>query len=332
VDLTPLSGFDPILVNDWFCCSTTSPDGRFLAGLTGGNIENEIRLIDLADWEELHAWTEARFDGIVELNEFGTLFFTTSGPTFRQLTPGSSESQVLASLHLGMGIWGSGNGGEGRYVFFGTRTPASQDALLNIVDTNTGRADAEVREIDLPGVHIGPVEPETALPWSDYFYSEPSFNVDPVHGRGLVVHGDADVVSSVDLMTGEVTDHTFTGGSVAPASIGVQRSSTISPDGGFLYVSTRGVNLIGDEADWTVTTIPSGVVKIDTTSWETVAATDEPITDDLHLSPDGNRIIASGYITEENDAGVHKGESTGTFILDATNLSTVAHYLDNQFN
>ena len=88
----------------------------------------------------------------------------------------------------------------------------------------------------------------------------------------------------------------------------------MSPDGRSLYVSNTDVTLVEDDDDWSVTTTPAGVVAIDTTTWQMLARTEAPISD-IRLSPSGDRLVASGYKTEEG-AAVSQTNSSGLFVLD----------------
>ncbi len=63
----------------------------------------------------------------------------------------------------------------------------------------------------MPGVVIGQVDPVSQGPWAGYLYTSPSFTWDPRGARLLVVHGDEDVISEVDIETGEVIEHPVAG-------------------------------------------------------------------------------------------------------------------------
>ena len=92
----------------------------------------------------------------------------------------------------------------------------------------------------------------------------------------------------------------------------------VSPDGRFLYVASRDVELIEDDDNWLVNTIPAGVATIDTTTWQVVARTEEPISD-IYISQVG-RLLGSGYTTEESES-VYVSESTGLYMLDRSSLA-----------
>ena len=185
------------------------------------------------------------------------------------------------------------------------------------------RALAKSPSSTCPRCSIGQVDPISQGPWAGYLYTSPSVTWDPSGPRALVVHGDEDVVSEVDLGSGVVTEHTFPGFGV-DESTGSRRWSVISPDGTVLYVTNSEVTLIEDDDDWSVTTTPAGVVAVDTSTWEVVARTDAPISE-IHLSPDGDRLLASGYETEEGESVSHFNQS-GLFVLDPTNLELVTHH------
>ena len=72
-------------------------------------------------------------------------------------------------------------------------------ALVVTVDITSG----EVTEIDLPKVHVGPVEPVSQDPWASYLYNSPSFTVDRAGQRVLVAHANESFITEVDLSTGQ---------------------------------------------------------------------------------------------------------------------------------
>ena len=319
--LEPLEGFEPIPMGEWLFGHKPSPDGRyFAAAITKHDGSVEIRLVDVEEWQEVAAWPEFS-DSEIQVTEDGTLHFIR-GQQLRRLTSADSASQVVADLPPGFSNWaGPEPSGDGQLHFVGSRPPGADGAeepFVSSVDLTTG----EVREIQLPDVRIGPVEPISQGAWAGYLYISPSFSWDRGANRLLAVHGDEDVVSEIDLRSGVVTEHGFLGFGADP-STGTRRWSALSPDGRSLYVSNTDVTLVEDDDDWSVTTTPAGVVAIDTTTWQVLARTEAPISD-IHLSPSGDRLVASGYETEEG-AAVSQTNSSGLFVLDAVDLSTLAH-------
>jgi hypothetical protein len=171
-------------------------------------------------------------------------------------------------------------------------------------------------------VQIGSVDPVSQGPWAPYLYTSPSFTWDPVGGRLLITHADEDVISEVDVTTGDVVEHPAAG--TTDLGSGARRWSVLSPDGRYLYVATRSVELIEDDDDWKVITRPAGIKTLDTTTWDMVVRTDEPVSD-IWVSPNGESLIAAGYTTEESET-VYLSESTGLYLLDAINLDVRVHY------
>jgi hypothetical protein len=146
--------------------------------------------------------------------------------------------------------------------------------------------------------------------------------LDPVGGRLGLGHGDEAVVSVVNLETGEVIEHPVAG--TVDLGSGARRTSVLSPDGRTLFVATQSVELIEDDDDWRVITRPAGVKAIDTTTWDMVVRTDEPVSN-IWVAPNGEALIASGYSTSESES-VYVEESTGLYLLDPSDLSVRVHY------
>lgn len=324
VSLQPVSAFEPIPMGDWFCCGRTSSDGRWLAGLAGDDAgPNKIRLVDVTGWSEVATWNEY-FDSIIYVNALGTVFFTRAQGSgeVRQLAIDSGLSEPVADLRDGFSSWGDGVTEDGRFVLFGRQTANSEHFMMIVVDMETGLARAEVSEIEVPGVTTVEVDPVSQGLWAHYLQAAPSFSMDPAGGRAFVVHGEEDLVTAVDLDTGESTEHRLAG--TTDLGSGVRRWSAVGGDGRYLYLATRSVELIEDDDDWSVRTSPAGVAKIDTTTWEMMARTDEPISD-IYVSPDGDRLVGSGYTTEESES-VYVSQSTGLFVLDTADLTVLSHY------
>jgi hypothetical protein len=315
----PLPGFEPIPMGDYFWGHRPSPSGGYFAVTVSHDAGlNEIRLIDVQEWQQVASWAEYA-DSEIQVSDAATLYFLR-GEQVRRLSPGDTNSQIVADLPSGFSTWsGPEPSLDGRFSFVGTRSLGStEEAFIILVDPNSG----EVTQIELPEVLVGPVDPISQGPWAGYLYNSPSFSWDRGANRLLAVHANEDVVSEVDLGSGVVTEHSLLGLGVDP-STGTRRWSTLDPEGTVLYVSNTDVTLIEDDDDWSVKTSPAGVVAIDTNTWDVTARTDAPISD-MHLSPGGDRLLASGYETEEG-AFVSRANSSGLFLLDAAALSIVAH-------
>jgi hypothetical protein len=157
-----------------------------------------------------------------------------------------------------------------------------------------------------------------------------------------VVHADVDIVTEVDLATGGTVEHSYG----AEASLVVRlfawlappanakggygetrRSAVLSEDGSTLFVATSIGDIEMSDDDWSVTTVPSGIVAIDTGSWEVIDRLDAPISD-IALSPDGARMIGYGGEMREspNDSGY---ESRGYYVIDPQDLEVVSRHGTN---
>jgi hypothetical protein len=323
-----MTAFEPIPMGDYIWDSKVSPDGRYLAATVYQDSgSTEMRLIDLQTWLPVASWQEAA-DSIVHINESGTVYFISQqvpySPAFRIVRADATESTVMASLPPDYGLWGAERATDEFFVLFGTKPaePGSEDPDQVFVMTIDIASAGVLTEIPIPGVQIGSVDPVSQGPWASYLYTSPSFTWDPVGGRLLIAHGDEDVVSEVDVATGEVVEHPVSG-TTDPGS-GSRRISALSPDGRLLYVATQSVELIEDDDDWKVITRPAGIKILDTETWEVVGRSDEPVSD-FWVSPNGEGLIAAGYSTEESES-VNLYESTGLYLLDQDDLSVRVHY------
>jgi DNA-binding beta-propeller fold protein YncE len=325
VSLQPVAAFEPIPMGDGLCCGAVSPDGGyFIAQIwhDGGATGDELRLVDTTSWAQVATWSGAPTSAM-RLTDEGSLYYLSHGARLQLHTQSLSEptARVVADLPPEFNSWYEDELLDGQFVSFGTRPNAStgeEDALIVTIDIASG----SVTEIPLPEVTVGQVDPVSQGPWASYLYTSPSVTWDSAGSRAFVVHGDEDIVSEVDVRTGQIVQHPVAG--TAEIGSGTRRSSALSPDGNRLYVATRTVELIEDDDDWMVVTRPAGVQAVDTTSWDMVLRTDEPVSD-IWVSPSGEGIIAAGYSTEESET-VYLEESTGLYLLDAGDLSVRVHY------
>jgi len=322
VSLDPLSAFEPIPMGDWLWEPKTSPDGRFLAAAVGDDVaENQLRLVDLQSWLPAMSW--ATFpDLIIHVDDAGTVYFISyyERPQLHFSVLDGTGSTLIADLPEGMSVWGADMIGA-QIVLFGTRIPSAEGGELAMVAT-VDVTNRKVTEIALPEVHVGPVEPVSQGPWASYLYNSPSFTLDRAGNRVLVAHANESSVTEVDLATGQAMQHDLADATATPDT-GTRRWGAVSPDGRFLYVASRDVELIEDDDNWSVKTIPAGVATLDTSSWQVVATTDAEISD-IYISPAGDRLVGSGYTTEESGS-VSVSDSTGLFMLDPTDLTVLNH-------
>jgi hypothetical protein len=327
VSLEPITAFEPIPMGDTLWGQVTSPDGRYLAATVdaSGNGVPEMRLVDLQSWVSVMSWPGSG-DYMFHINEVGSIFYVTYGATaeFRFAATDSTGSTLLAALPANYGVWGAESVTDDLFLLYGTKPaePVSEGQEQVFVATvQLDEAGPVLTEMSMPGVVVGQVDPVSQGPWAGYLYTSPSFSWDPVGARLLVAHGDEDVISEVNIETGEIVEHPVAG--TVDLQSGTRRMSALSPDARFLHVATRTVELIEDDDDWMVITGPAGVKTIDTTTWEMVVRTDEPISD-IWVSPSG-AMLGSGYMTEESES-VSVSESTGLYLLDPSDLSVRVHY------
>jgi hypothetical protein len=317
VSLEPMSAFEPIPMGDWMYGSVVSDDGRYLAATVNHDEgTTELRLVDLQSW--LPVVSRAGSDAFVfDVDESGSVSYVTyqSPPQVRIASADGTETTV-ASLPLDFSVWGAA-AAEWGMVLWGTK-PAEDGSEQVFILT----VDAAVTEIPVPEVQVGSVDPVSQGPWAPYLYTSPAFTWDPVNDRLLIVHGHEEVVSEVDVSTGEIVEHPVA--ETTDLGSGARRSSVLSADGQLLYLSTRSVELIEDDVDWSVITQPAGMKIIDTTTWDIVAQSTEPVTD-FWVSPSGQGLMAAGYTTEESET-VYLSQSTGMYLLDSSDLSVRVHY------
>jgi hypothetical protein len=103
------------------------------------------------------------------------------------------------------------------------------------------------------------------------------------------------------------------------------RSAQLSPDGRRLYVATRvGEAVVESEDDWYLGTRSTGLEVIDTETWARIDRLDAPI-GEVHLSPDGKRLIGWGF-AQEDRFSTTTFESHGVFVIDATSMEVLAHH------
>ena len=321
--LEALPGFEPIAMSDWVW-GQPSNDGTYFAATVGDDDGfTELRLINILDWELEGSWRGSPESELLVTDD-GTIYFIGLG-RLQRVRAGDSGSETIAPLPVGFYTWGMGRVIGGDLVTFGSRVTTDQTEHASIVSIEL--TNGMITEIELPEVRIGQVDPESEEPWSGFMYITPSLVWDEANARALVVHGDEDVVSEIDLTSGNVTEHTLdSGGGTSDLSTPIlQRSTALSPDGKHLYVSSRRIEGVEVEGDtWTVRTASVGVISIDTTIWQVGSRIDEPIAD-IHISPAGDRILAWGFSTEEGDTN-YLTESTGLFVLDSASLEVLAHY------
>jgi hypothetical protein len=234
-------------------------------------------------------------------------------------------------------LWGE------RIVLAGQRLePLEGQNSLSIVtvDLETGTT----RETVLPEVRLGPAESvDLGDGRNGIIDSWPALVWDEGNDRILVVHATDDLVTEFDLGSSEVIDHRF-GPTIddVPAQVTLdqmngadlwsitRRTAALGPGGGVIYAA----GVVGEFVERDDSTIsitePSGLMAIDTGSWEIVDRLDAPISD-VFISPDGNRLIATGN-RDESTASNYVSESSGLYVIDPMGLEVVVHHTPDRAN
>jgi hypothetical protein len=339
ITLEAVAGVEPIPMGDW-AWGTSSENGSWLAMTVGydDQTSQELRLIDVEKWVVANSWLPS-IDNPLHVADDGTIYVVNGVvPTsnLSRLLPGEISPQLVADLpdHLS---WHELHIDGDRALIFGLHSPNdddSGDGTLVTVELTTGLTD----EIPLPGVEIGglgyldlPQNGETP------FFAFPAVVWDDDRSRVLVVNVNRDVVTEVNVVTGEVIDHEF-GTDVLDStptvehafSNGVRSAALGRPNGRVLYVASgvQTFELIDDYL--TMRFDPLGIEAIDTETWEVMDRVDAPITD-ISLSSDGNRLLATGQSYEDIPPS-QLSQSSGFYVIDAVDLSVIAHHGDEEPN
>jgi DNA-binding beta-propeller fold protein YncE len=319
--LQPRPGYDPIPMGDWMW-GRPSPAGGYLAALVESSRgTSEVRLVDLAKWQVEGSWAQSPESGVLVTDD-GTVYLAGSGQ-FQRLRLGDSLPEEVARLPSGFQPQTISPIFDGAFAIFGTRFQTAESASIVAIDVTTGM----MNEIELPETRVGPRNPDSLEPGDPYISPFPVW--DTAGNRALVLHGDEDVVSEIDLSTGVVTRQNFGVGDLPiDATQLFQRSGSISPDGRILYVSGQKVTTVADGGDSLITSESAGVIAVDTATWQVRSQTVEPI-GQVMVSPRGDRILGWGVSIVEGDiAG--EAESTGLFVLDAPSLTVLSRHRPNE--
>ena len=339
--LESLPGFTPIPAGDYFWGSVSN-NGRWLAGYASnedGGV-TEVRLLDVTNWEVVASWQTVG-SGELHVTDEGVVFYAQGGPSWpmlKRMRPGAKD-EVASELPEGFSPLTPIHQHGPLIAVIGTTGDwglTSQEPMIATVDLSSG----EVSAIELPQVTYGPIEEiDIGEEWSPWIGAYPAVVWD--RERALIVHADRDVITEVDLIGGQVTDHRFGPEASAlgrlftwlasPAQAGGMpiadstRSAVLSPDGRRLYVATRvGEAVVASEDDWYLGTRSTGLQVIDTEAWSRIDRLDAPI-GEVHLSPDGKRLIGWGF-TQEDRLSTTTFESHGVFVIDTTSLEVLAHH------
>lgn len=301
--MQPLPGTDPIYTGDTH--GLTSPNGRWLALESWG----EGRwLIDTRSWELASVFRP--WGSLMELRNDGTVYAIEWDPvlTIRRFALGAADWEEMLAVQQPLNYWSNPifiddhrlavrGFSEGIYVEGG-------DLTVNVIDLST-RA---WKEIPVPGAWV-PGEP-TGMFIDGYEisrYDDPAVAFTP--DKAFVVHAHEEVITEVDLNTGELNRHEFAAGTslldallawISPRVVakgpapGVRRTAVVSHDGSKLYVGGYRTEVVSEDGQVRETTQPLGIIVIDTEKWQVEKTLDLPV-GTVHLSPDGSMLLSAGY-------------------------------------
>jgi hypothetical protein len=347
ITLEAIPGLAPIPVGDWFW-GATSNNGRWLAlyAADDSGVSSDLRLIDVVDWETLSTWNFVAEQPLYVTDD-GTIYsLEGSSPNIKlsRRTAGQPDAEVVARLPDNFYSWYEIDVWDGNAAIFGYQSPDGRtagEAAIVLVDLGNGA----VTEIPLPGVAFGIVdEVDIAETYPGLIDANPAVVWDHTEFRALVVHANQDVITEVDLASNEVSDHYFGPETsvwgelfawlVPPAQAGggafarKARMAVLSADRGSLHVATMLGDISVDETGWSSLNLASGIVTVDTSTWQVVDRLDAPISE-IFLSPNGDRLLATGYgYTQTRDT--YESQAAGFYVIDPIDLDVITHYAPGQ--
>jgi hypothetical protein len=336
VTLQPLDGAAPLTMGDWsdWYWADTSDNGRWLA-MTVGNENSglsELRLVDLQAWEVVEAWSTS-YGGALHVDDEGTVRTVGGSPELLSYSPSPGGARAAIDLPSGFSTWFPIAVQQDRVFMLGAVTTGmTSEASIVVVDLSSG----EMRDIALPEVPIGLVDQIPVRP-SQVADVDVTPSVVWDWPRALLVHAGEDVVSEVDLETGAVSQHRFGPGElevgelgeldesvIGVAYLGHQRTAVLAPDGRTLFVGTQSAELTTGETSWQATSFPTGLTTIDTANWEVIDHVEAPISN-ITISPDGSRLLGTGYINTQA-GNSYSYESSNYYVIDPTNREVLTEY------
>jgi hypothetical protein len=337
--LDPLPGSDPIPMGDW-SWGVSSPNGRWLALLFGNDsgLNEGIRLIDVLEWRVVGEWTQLSGSPMSVSDEgvIHTYLFQAPHPQLVRTGVGVDQPETLADLPSEFSPWDSPRLRQDRIVLTGQDfDPSSGLSTLTVisVDQSTGI----ISQTDLPEAGIGATElVDLGNAQTGVVDSFPALVWDEGNERILVVHAIDDLVTAYDLDTGETTQHRFgpatdLGAPVPQSELNdadlwatTGRSAVLGQNGTVMYVAGSVGGFVQTDDSPTSITTPSGIVAVDTGTWEIVDRLEAPISV-VFMSPDGRRLLGTGY-TEESGPTTYSVESSGVYLIDPADLEVMAHH------
>lgn len=312
--LEPLPHLGPLTTGDWISGHVSS-NGEWLALHVWLDTEPETDLVQVIDTGsgQIVSETSGRLADVIGVGDDGSVYqlshLPSSGLRLRRLAAGDTGYETVFDQ------WPSEFLVLGSHTFLDSRRVAwlgsvggdfeERVAAILVADLKTGTATTHL----LDGVTVGEVGVTDLADWTVSETVTPAVAWDVARGRALVVHGDRDMVTVLDLETGEQEDHPWAETvswldrlmtwlvppvqAKGPSSYGVSRSAIVDPTGERLYVGSAVAELVTEEENWFIEEVPAGVVVIDTRSWEIVDQLQVPVSE-VALSPDGEFLVATG--------------------------------------
>jgi hypothetical protein len=337
--LDPLPGLDPIPMGDW-SWGVSSPNGRWLALLFGNDTgANEgVRLIDVPEWRVVGDWTQLSGSPMSVSNDgvIHTYLYQAPHPQLVRAEVGVDQPETLADLPSEFSPLDYPRLREDRIVLIGQDFDSSS-GLSTLTVVSVDQSTGIISETELPETGIGATElVELGNGQTGVVDSFPALVWDEDNGRILVVHAIDDLVIAYDLDTGETTQHRFgprtgagtqvtrnelNGSNLWASTI---RTAVLGQNGTVMYVAGSVGGFVQSDDSPTSITTPSGIVAVDTDTWEIVDRLEAPISV-VFMSPDGRRLLATGY-TEENSPTTYSVEGSGVYLIDPADLEVIAHH------
>jgi hypothetical protein len=346
VTLDTLPGFDPLAMGDW-AWGVASPNGRWLALLFGDDsgLNEGVRLVEVPEWRVVGEWPQLTGAPMSVSDDGLVLAFGYAGPNPQLVRTGVDIEvpETVADLPSQFSPWGAPRLWNNLIVLTGQNfdpTSSQTTVTILVVDQSNGM----IGETGLPGAGMGATElVDLGDGRTGVIDSSPALVWDEGNGRILVVHATEDLVTEFDLGSSEVINHRF-GPSIedAPAQVtqdqmndadlwsSTRRTAALGPGGEVIYAAGAVGEFVERDGSMISITEPSGLVAIDTGTWEIVDRLDAPISD-VFISPDGNRLIATGN-RDESTASNYVSESSGLYVIDPIGLEIVVHHPPDRAN
>lgn len=318
--LTPIPGTGPLTTGDGIS-GYLSPNGEWLA-VHVSIMEPETNLIQVIETATGDVVTEISgfLSNFVGIDDQGVVYqmihFQSQGPRLRKLAPGATGYETaIEELAIDFHPWeGSAFLDSERIAWAGngpTGDSLESVAFIVVVDLTSGEATTHVMD----EVTFGSIGERDFGEWTLSEFVLPAVVWDAPRNRALVVHGDEDKVTTVDLGTREVATHEWSeptswlghlsawlippAHADGPSSYGVTRSAVLSPTGERLYVATSVSEIVVEtEEEWSIVRTPQGIEAIDTGTWQLAHRWDLPASE-VTMSPDGRYLVATGTTSVE---------------------------------